>query len=182
MRTCADHDGKAWTTECDTDSGDAMAPSATLCSRYLACEQTACGDVTGCLVAAMGAPLAVTCTLRVNPSTPPDQPIKPCDGTKWQTAFPGQSTANCDAAVVQGVDQPPFVLGLAVAGMMAAQPVASACPLGLEIDSIDAPYPMAVPSGKTFDVIVGDHVARVTLNVELSCPAGQPSLACRLGP
>ena len=182
MRHCADHDGQAWADECATADTDVMAPSATLCARYLACEQTACGDVTGCLVAAMGAPVAVTCTLRVNPATPMGQPVKPCPGGKWQATFPMQAAAACDAAVVQGVDQPPFVLGLTIAGMMAAQPVATACPLGLQIDSIDAPYPMAVPTGKTFDVIVGDRLARVTLNVALECPLGEPSLSCRLGP
>ena len=49
-RHCADHNGVAYTEECNVDDTDTMLPADTaLCDRYRACEQTACGDVIGCV-------------------------------------------------------------------------------------------------------------------------------------
>jgi hypothetical protein len=180
-RRCADHDGQAWAEECLTDDGDFMLPQdSTLCASYLKCQQLACGDVTGCFVAGF-TPQPVTCTVRIDATTTPGQPILPCGGvTNWRTSFPALPATSCVAAVVQGTQQPPFTVGLDVNGMASA--TATTCPLGLVIDNIDAPYPMAVPSGKTVDIIAGEHLLRATLNVELGCPNGRPTLECRLGP
>jgi hypothetical protein len=180
-RRCADHDGVAWTQECVTDGGDLAVPQgSSLCSRYARCQETACGDVTGCLVASF-TPDVATCTVRIDPATAPGQAIRPCNGAaNWAAPFAGVVGQSCVAALVQGVAQPPFALGLDVNG--AAQALATTCPLGLVIDNISSPYPMAVPLGRTVDIIAGEHLLRVKLNVQLDCGApGTPTMECRLG-
>jgi hypothetical protein len=182
-RACADHDGQAWAEECVSDGGDfAMPAGSQLCARYLACEQTACGDVTGCFVQSLGTPQNVACTMRIDPATGMGQPIKPCTGASWRAAIPPAASQSCVGTVVQGTDQPPFTLGFAVAGGTTAQSTGTQCPLLFQIDNIDAPYPMAVPSGKIIDVVVGERLLHVYLNVVLACAGSEPSLVCHLAP
>jgi hypothetical protein len=176
QRRCADHDGQAWAEECITSSADPMWPQGSpLCSRYLACEQTACGDVTGCLLASFSTTVNVSCTVRLD-STGPGETIRPCPGTTWKTPLPTMAGQSCLAGVVQGIAQPPFTLGLGANGAAAA--TATVCPLVFQIDAIDAPYPMAVPTDKTVEIVVGDRLMRVTLTPEIGCNGTEPSLVC----
>jgi hypothetical protein len=179
-RRCADHDGQAWAEECVTGGGDFALPAGSaLCSRYLACAQTACGDVTSCFSASLGMPINVTCMVRVDATSQPGDRIQPCTSTVWKGALPMMAGQSCVAAMVQGVAQPPYTVGLNSNG--AAQATVTTCPLVLEIDDIAVPYPMAVPA-QTVDLVVGDHLWRVTLEPVLGCNGPQPSLVCRFGP
>lgn len=182
-RNCADHDGVAWTEECATGSGDTMLPAgSTLCARYLACEQQACGDVIGCFRQGFQQNANITCTLRIDPTTQPGDKIVPCASGPWQATLPLGTTggSDCQTAVLEGVEQPPFRIGLAVAGQTEAQPLSSACPATLQVDAIDAPYPMAVPTTKALDLVSGEHLVHVTIKVALEC-GGEPSLVCSSG-
>ena len=180
-RGCADHNGVAYTEECNVGSGDMMLPQGTaLCDRYLACEQTACGDVIGCVRSMFTQTAAVKCTLPIDPTTGPGEPIRPCpNGGSWSAALPTTTAGGtlCPAAMLDGVDQPPYVVGLAVAGKMAPQVLASTCPNTLVVQKIDAPYPEAVPN-KELDIVSGEHLLHVTLEVVRQCLDGQLGLVC----
>jgi len=180
-RRCADHNGIAYTEECLVGSGDMMLPAGTaLCDRYRACEQTACGDVIGCVRSMFTQRAAVKCTLPIDPSTAPGEPIRPCpNGGSWSADLPQQTTNTqvCQAAMLDGVAQPPFTLGFVVGGKTGAQMLASACPNRLVIDKIDAPYADAVPN-KEFDFVSGEHLVHVTMTVVRQCTDGQQSLVC----
>ncbi len=179
-RHCADHDGVAYTEECNVGSGDTMLPADTaLCNRYRACEQTACGDVIGCVRGMFTQKAAIKCTLPIDPSTTPDQPIRPCPNGSWSAALPTATTGGttCLAAMLDGVEQPPYVLGLGVAGKMGPQVLASTCPNTLTVGKILAPYPDAVPN-KEFDLVSGEHLVHVTITVVRQCVDQQLSLVC----
>src|SRR5207247_4634569 len=109
--------------------------------------------------------------------TAPNQPIKPCADSPWKATLPlgVTSTTTCPAALLEGVQQPPFTLGLAAAMQTAGQALSTTCPTTLQIDAIDAPYPNAVPETKELDVVAGDHLAHVTIAVVTECVAGAPS-------
>src|SRR5205823_2381561 len=127
-RQCVDHNGIAYAGECNVGSGDTMLPADTaLCSRYLACQQTACGDVIGCVRAMSTQRATLKCTLPIDPTSAPDQPIRPCSGGSWSTVLPTTTgtTTSCLAAMLDGVEQPPYHLGLAVAGKTGGQVLAS---------------------------------------------------------
>lgn len=182
-RRCADQNGVAYTDECHTGNNDTMLPAGSmLCDRYLACEQKACSDVLGCFRAAFGQRGTLKCTLRIDPTTTPGEKIRPCAGAgAWSFALSQTITgSNCIAAVVDGVNQPPWTLGLAPPGGAAgaARPLASACPDVFQVDAIDARYPAAVPDTKEVDLVVGEHLIHVIITVERSCANGGPSLVC----
>ncbi len=181
VRTCADQDGFAYDSECNTGGNDPMAPSNALCAQYLACEQTACGDVAGCFTSAFTTSANVKCTLRVDPTTLEGAPIKPCGSDMtWTAALPGSSATDmsCLATVVLGTQQPPLTVGLVQAMTMGAQTRATSCPATLQIDAIDAPYPMALPATETVDLVVGDTLTHVTITIVQECSATDPSLVC----
>ena len=179
-RQCADHNGVAYTEECNVGGGDTMLPAGTaLCDRYRACQQTACGDVIGCVRGMFTQKATIKCTLPIDPTSAPSQPIRPCPTGSWSAPLPTQGTGgtSCLAAMLDGVAQPPYHLGLAVAGKTGAQLLASACPNALVIDKIDAPYPDAVPD-KEFDLVTGEHLAHVTITVVRQCTDQLKSLVC----
>ncbi|MGZ3408443.1 MAG: hypothetical protein ACXVAN_18460, partial [Polyangia bacterium] len=179
-RHCADQNGVAYTDECNVDGTDTLLPTGTaLCDRYRACQQTACGDVIGCVRGMFTQKSAITCTLPIDPTSAPDQPIRPCMGGSWSATLPTTATGGttCLAAMLDGVEQPPFHLGLAVAGKTGAQVLASTCPNTLVIDKIDAPYPDAVLD-KQFDLVTGEHLAHVTIKIVRQCTDQLKSLVC----
>jgi hypothetical protein len=181
VRTCADQDGYAYDSECDVGGDDPPAPSSALCAQYLACEQTACGDITSCFTSAFATTANVKCTLRVDPSTLQGAPITPCgtDAT-WTAALPGSSAtdATCLATVVLGTQQPPLTVGLVQAMTMGVQTRATSCPATLQVDAIDAPYPMALPATETVDLVVGETLTHVTITIVQECSTTDASLVC----
>jgi hypothetical protein len=180
LRHCADHDGVAWGEECHTGPDDVMLPAGSeLCQRYLACEQQACGDVVGCFRDAFTQKATIKCTLPIDPSTAPGEKIQPCPNGKWQAPLPlvNTSGAMCITALVDGVEQPPFTLGLVAAGQSDLEAVTATCPATLQIEAIDAPYPEAVPETKELDLVAGEHLVHVTINVVRQC-TGEASLVC----
>jgi hypothetical protein len=180
-RRCADHDGVAYAEECNVGSNDVMLPAdSTLCMKYLNCEQDPCSDVAGCFRSSFMQTANVKCTVAIDPSTGENQPIKPCNGaTNWTAPIITATTggATCIAALVDGTDQPPYSLGFTVAGKMGPQLVSTGCPTQLTIDKIDAPYPAAVPDTKQIDVVAGEHLVHVTLQIQRSCSGGA-TLVC----
>jgi hypothetical protein len=183
-RRCNDQFGVAYNEECVTGTGDVMLPAGSnLCARYLACEQMACSDVIGCMRAGFGQKLALKCTLHVDPATPANQKIKPCGTSNW-TATLTTATAGgaCLGVVLDGVQQPPYTIGLSPPTPGAAVAIASVCPTVLQVDAIDAPYPDAVPATKELDVVLGDHLAHITITVARDCTnTGTSSLTCTTG-
>jgi hypothetical protein len=179
-RHCSDQNGVAYTEECNVDSTNTMLPTDTaLCTRYRACQQTACGDVIGCVRGMFTQFANIKCILPIDPTSAPGQPIRPCSGGSWTAPLPlATGTSNvCLAAMLDGVQQPPFHLGLVVAGKTVGQTLATTCPNSLIIDKIDAPYPDAVLD-KTFDLVSGEHLAHVTLSIVRQCSDAQKSLVC----
>ena len=86
----------------------------------------------------------------------------------------------CLAAMLDGVSQPPYHLGLAAARVgRARRLLATTCPNTLVIDKIDAPYPMAVPN-KEFDLVIGEHLTHVSITVVRDCSPAD-ALAGMLG-
>ena len=158
-----------------------MLPADTaLCTRYKNCQQMACGDVIGCVRSAFTQRAALKCTLPIDPTTGPGQAIRPCpNGGTWTAQLPTTTTGTqlCLAAMLDGVDQPPFVMGFAVAGKTGPQLLASACPNSFTVAKIDEPYPDAVPN-KEFDLVSGEHLVHVSLNVVRACVDGATALVC----
>ena len=76
-----------------------------------------------------------------------------------------------------GVYLAPYKLGFTVPMQTGVQPMATACPNTFAIESIDEPYPAAVPDTREFDIVQGEHLVHVTINVLRSC-AGEASLSC----
>jgi hypothetical protein len=186
-RTCVDDGGVAYGAECATGGGDPAMPSGALCARYLGCEQSACGDVLGCFKSAFTAAQQdnVRCTLHLDPTTRPNEPIRPCPGGVWAAPLPVAmpATGTCLSALLEGVDQPPFTLSLTASptGANGGGPTATMCPTVLQVDAVDAPYPEAVPATTQLDVIVGEHLVHVALDVVLHQCAAEPSLVCTPG-
>ena len=183
-RGCADHNGIAYVEECNVDSGDLMLPADTaLCDRYRACQQSACTDVIGCVRGMFTQKATMTCKLPIDPTTAPDEPIRPCpNGGSWTATLPTQTTGgpSCPAAMLDGVAQPPYVFGFQVAGKTGPQTLASTCPNTFVVQKIDAPYPEAVPN-QEFDIVSGEHLVHVTLEVVRQCVDGALSLVCSSG-
>jgi hypothetical protein len=181
-RTCVDNGGIAYGAECAPGSGDVALPTGDLCARYLQCQQTACGDVIGCFERSFAAPSEIRCTLRVDPTTRPNEPIRPCSGGTWKATLPvgGALTSPCLAALIEGVQQPPFTLGFATATQAAAQAIGTDCPTTLQVDKIDVPYPDAVPTTTALSLVIGETLVHVTLEVVRQCGGlGPPaSLLC----
>lgn len=181
VRTCADQAGYAYDSECNVGSDDPLAPSNALCAQYLACAQTACGNLTSCFTSAFTTTTDVKCTLRVDPSTLEGAPIMPCgaDAT-WTAPLPGSSPTDmsCLATVILGTQQSPLTVGLVQAMTMGAQTRATSCPATLQIDAIDAPYPMALPPTTTVDLVVGDALTHVTITIVQECSTTDASLVC----
>jgi hypothetical protein len=181
-RSCVDASGVAYDRECGTGADDAALPSATLCAQYRTCQQTVCGDVIGCFVAAFPHRSTVRCTLRLDGTTRADEPITPCGGGDWKAALPGGSaTSPCVAAVIEGTAQPPFNVGLLTSTADHPEPVAVDCPTTLWVQSIDAPYPEAVPATKELDVVVGETLTHVIIDIVKECSGGGASLSCTQG-
>lgn len=180
-RRCADHNGVAYAAECGVDGTDLMLPAGSaLCDRYRACQQTACGDVIGCVRAMFTQRTMFKCTLPIDPTTLPGEAIRPCpNGGSWSAVLPTQTTGGpmCPAAMLDGVAQPPYRLGFAVAGKSDPQVLASSCPNTLVVQKIDAPYPAAVPD-KELDIVTGEHLAHVTFTVVRACTDSLRSLVC----
>lgn len=181
LRRCNDQFGVAYNEECVTGSGDVMLPAGSvLCERYLACDQKPCGDVLGCVRAGFLQKLALRCTLHVDPATTPGHKIKPCDATEWTaTLAAGTTGGGCIGVVLDGVRQPPYTIGLSPPTAGAALPITAMCPTVLQVDAIDAPYPAAVPDTKELDVVLGDHMAHITITVARECAnVSASSLVC----
>jgi hypothetical protein len=180
-RHCADHNGVAYTEECNVDGTDTMLPAdSQLCSRYRMCQQQACGDVIGCVRGMFTQRATMKCTLPIDPTTGPGEPIRPCpNGGTWTAALPTATTGGtmCLAAMLDGVQQPPYTMGLVVAGKTGPQTLASTCPNNFVISKIDEPYPDAVPN-KEFDLVSGEHLVHVTIEVVRACVAGATALVC----
>jgi len=81
--------------------------------------------------------------------------------------------------MLDGVDLAPYVMGFAVTGKTGPQVLASSCPNNLVVAKIDAPYPDAVPT-KEFDIVSGEHLVHVTINVVRACTDGATALVCSL--
>jgi hypothetical protein len=180
-RKCGDQYGIAWLDECTSDSTDDMLPlDSRLCAAYLACQQAACTDVTGCFKSKFTQFANVKCTLHIDPTSTPDQPIRPCPGTDWTAPLPQIVTGTaCPSAVIEGVLQDPFKLGFTSPTDTDVHPTTTACPNVLRIAGIDAPYPAAVPDLKELDLVVGEHLTHVTIYVVRSCEVvATPSLVC----
>ena len=114
-RHCADHNGIAYAEECNVDGTDTMLPADTaLCDRYRTCEQTACGDVIGCVRGMFTQKANIKCTLPIDPTTAPGEAIRPCANGSWSAALPTATTGGtqCLAAMLDGINQPPYHLGL----------------------------------------------------------------------
>ncbi|HEX9104229.1 MAG TPA: hypothetical protein VF997_18595, partial [Polyangia bacterium] len=86
----------------------------------------------------------------------------------------------CQVAMLDGVQQPPYTLGFAVAGKSGPQLLASTCPNTLVVQKLAAPYPDAVPN-KEFDLVSGEHLVHVTIEVVRECVAGALTLVCSPG-
>jgi hypothetical protein len=179
-RSCDDQFGVAYGSECTTDDGNPALPSATLCAQYRKCQQDPCGNLIGCFEAAFPARRNVACTLHVDPTTKPGDKIQPCSGGTWKAELPGGATTSpCLATLIEGVAQPPFTIGLVAAMQMGAQALSTDCPTTLQVDALEALYPMALPTSKAFDLVVGEELVHVTVTIELSCPSGGvASLVC----
>jgi hypothetical protein len=181
VRNCADHDGIAYDEECTSGSSKPLLPSAALCSAYAACEQTACGDLIGCFLAAVPATRQITCTLRVDPASA--NPVAPCPSGTWEAPlFPasaGLTGAACVSSVIEGVVQHQLTLGLKSADPNAtgAQPASTLCPPTLLVDKIAIDTPAQVPDQIALILTVGDGVVNVTINVVRACGT-EPSLVC----
>jgi hypothetical protein len=185
-RHCSDQNGVAYTEECNVAATDTMLPAdSALCSRYLACEQQACGDVIGCVRSMFTTNMTATvkCTLPIDPTTAPGQPIQPCPGGgSWSAALPMQTTSAtvCPSAMLDGSNQPPYRIGFPASGQMGVHTLTTDCPNTLAVDSIDAPYPMAVPD-RVFDVVVGDRLVHVDVTVVRACVDGALAMVCTNG-
>lgn len=182
-RACIDQLGEAYGSECSTSADAPALPSATLCARYRQCQQDPCGNLIACFERAFPTSRTVKCTLRVNPSTKPMEPIVPCAGGSWKTTLPGGPATGtaCVAALIEGTAQPPFTIGFGAAMSMPmttdAQPIATACPTTLQVDQIDVPYPMALPARQTFEAVIGEELVHISLETVQACD-GSASLVC----
>ena len=180
-RRCADHNGIAYTEECVVGTGDMMLPAGTaLCDRYRTCEASACSDVIGCVRSMFTQRATLRCTLPIDPTTGPGEAIRPCPNNgSWSATLPTQTTGTtmCQAAMLDGVQQPPFTIGFAVSGKTGPQLLASTCPHTLVVAKIEAPYPDAVRD-KEFDIVSGEHLVHVTMSVVRQCTDGQQALVC----
>ena len=180
-RHCSDQNGVAYTEECNVATNDALLPAGTaLCDRYLACQQNACTDVIGCVRGMFTETANYKCTLPIDPTTAPNDPIQPCpNGGSWSVTLPMQETADttCLAAMLDGTNQPPYHVGFTVSGQMGVHTLASGCPNTFSVDSIDAPYPMAVPD-KEVDLVLGEHLVHVSINVVRACVDGALAMVC----
>lgn len=179
-RHCSDQNGVAYTEECNVGDTDTMLPADTaLCERYRTCQQQACGDVIGCVRGMFTQTMNVKCTLPIDPTTGPGEAIRPCANGSWSAALPNAATATqvCISAMLDGTQQPPYHLGFAAAGATAPRTLTTTCPNTLVIDSIDAPYPDAVPN-KEVDIVMGEHLVHATITVVRQCVDGALSLVC----
>jgi hypothetical protein len=178
-RTCHDQDGVAWAEECLPDAAAPSLPTGALCDAYLACEQQACGDLTGCFLQKVPAARTLSCVLRVDPNTAAGAPISPCasDG-KWQAVLKDNTTAaGCVASVIEGVRQGAFTLGFLDPGATDPQAIASSCPVTFAVGAIDADSPAEVPDEHDLDVTIGDQMVHLHIHVLRVCDGG-PSLVC----
>jgi hypothetical protein len=174
-RHCQDDGGFAYSDECVPGDQDPVVAGA-LCDAYLACEQTACGDVLGCLTATV-ATEAHTCTLRISP-TLTGGAIHPCADGRWEAKLPSPQTG-CNASILDGTSQPPFSLGFRVSGQTDLQTVTDACPITLAVDKVDASQLDEVPYAHDFFVTIGDKLIKIHMDVLVGCADGVPSLVCK---
>jgi hypothetical protein len=177
-RSCRDQDGVAYDSDCAPVETDPALPDATLCDDYAACEREACSDVEACFRGKQQ-PLQLSCVLRASPAS--GQAIAPCGSGGWRAALPGMG--NCAAAVLDGVKQPPFTIGLAGPDPAdaTAHPVSSACPAQLVVQSIDGTS-ADLPAQHELDLTLGDHLLHVTIKVLRECGAAdEPALKCSSG-
>jgi hypothetical protein len=185
VRTCADHDGVAYTDECVPDSKDPALPGTALCDAYAGCEQQACGDLIGCFLQAVPPAFTINCTMRVDPNPPDGKTIKPCGTGTWEAALPTNGPtptgSACVASVIDGTRQRTFTFGFKSEdpNTMGAQVRSTLCPPTLHFDSVGAPSPAEVPDTLDFTVSIGNQLAAVHTTVLKACIDG-PSLLCHL--
>jgi hypothetical protein len=178
VRGCRDQGGVAYETECVLQATDPALPSAALCDAYLGCERQACSDVIGCFRSAL-TPLELDCQLRVDRALGAAG-VQPCpfDGA-WRAVLDPQATgAGCVAAMLEGVAQPPFTVGLATAGVTSVEAVAASCPPTLGVEKIDVEQLELLPESFDVHFTVGDHLIHAKVHVAVGCSAA-PSLVCQ---
>jgi hypothetical protein len=174
LRKCHDTDGVAYTDDCAPADDAPVLADDLLCAGYHAAAEPACGDVLGRLRAQLGAPQVVQCTLFADPMVRATDPQMPCAGQEWTASLPSPNA--CTAALLDGVDAPPFHLGLADAKGN-AQPI-GACPLTLLVESVEPMSAAELTVPHTVHLTVGDHPLDVVLTVVRQC-AGPSGLVCQ---
>jgi hypothetical protein len=169
LRTCHDAEGVAYVDECvPGDAAPALATSA-LCDAYAKAEEQACGDVIGRLRANLPAPAAVTCTLFVDPTSPETGSQTAC--APWEADLPPTVVGDCIGTVLDGVDQPPFRIGLfdpANAGPRTIAP----CPPRLVVDDLAPEGPAELKVPHVFHLTVGDRAVDVRIDIVKDCTLG----------
>jgi hypothetical protein len=178
-RTCQDHDGVAYTDDCQPGAADPTLPSDALCKAYLDAEQDACGDVLKRFtdgITAAGALVQKHCTVHI---TKPAAGAMPdiCGGRTRAPLQVGSGT--CVGTMLDNIDQPPFVIGFSRSLTDTAQPLVQLpCPLELQIDRLVVGAVDAVPSSMEVYVTVGDQLVLVRLDVVVGCTLLVPALVC----
>jgi hypothetical protein len=175
LRTCVDRENVAYASDCAPPDGANELPSGALCDAYRACEATPCSDVVDCFRQKVPTSGKITCTLRARQTA---AGVAPCaQDNAWSAKLDaGQVGQSCVSAIVDGTQQPPFVLGFAVPSTPGAQPLATHCPVNLVIEKIEGSLD-EVPATRTFDVTIGDQRYEVELKLVRGCLDG-PSLVC----
>lgn len=173
-RMCQDSNGVAYASQCAPDAGAPLMASDKLCGAYLSCE--GCGDLLSCFRGKIGPAIEYRCLVHLDPT---QQAPTPCGGGVWQSILGQQTTAGCQAVMLEGVEQPPFVVGFAASTGGGTRAIA-ACPASLVIDSImpSSRDDLSIPHDLYFTI--GDQLGHATLTVVRSCTQTAP-LECHSG-
>ncbi len=169
-RTCRDDGGVAYAEQCTPDGNAPVMQSSKLCDAYQHCDR--CGDLWSCFRGAIGPAIEYRCAVHLDPlkSSP-----SPCADGAWRSAPLGQAGGGCQAAMLDGVDQPPYTIGFSSGSGDAAS--VAACPASIVIKDL-SPDPnddLSQPHELWFTV--GDQLGHAVLTVVRDCSLGV-SLEC----
>jgi hypothetical protein len=185
-RNCVDRYGISYDHECLPESADPTLPSGKLCDAYTTCERQTCGDVIGCFLQAVPATYTITCTMKVDPTTPAGMPVKACNAGKWEAVLPPQGAAlagaGCVSTVIEGTIQNRFTLGLKAMDPTRTEPQtrSTLCPPTLEVAAVAAKSPADVPDKTDVELTIGDSRVTVHINVVKDCSVEPTPLVCHL--
>jgi|GEM_PF-4947081 len=174
VRTCHDRDSIGFMGTCAPEATAPLLPSAALCDAYSACENNPCGDIDRCFRTTAPRTTDIHCTLRV--SVENTGKVQLCNPTATSPLPPANATA-CLAILLGGQKQAPLTMALTGTG----QPEGTtSCPPTLGITAIDAVH-SELPPQITFDMMIGDKLARVVVAFAIGCntAGGGDAFSCQ---